>query len=259
MRYLPIFTVVLAGLLTRCAVKTTTPERGPTYSDTGSYCEALAEAECSSEVLLACGSREELCTPVRQMVHVSALPLGKTFDSTRAEDCVGSVAAAYADAKLTKEEIAAYTDTCALVFDGTGIRNSACRTDGDCKRADGLRCVLGAASASGTCQAPRTVEGGDKCDTADAMCADGYHCGPTQHCDINADTGEACTAELPCKATLKCSAAGTCEPRLLDGSACAGDGDCASGICAPGLRGASGLCVSQITLAQNEPFCVSTR
>jgi hypothetical protein len=254
MRYIPIIAGLFVGLLARCTVNTT-PEQAAKYSDTGSYCEALAQAECSDEVLLACGSRKELCTPARQMAHVNTVPLGKTFDSKRGDDCVQSVAAAYADAKLTKDEIAAYTATCAKVFDGTGIRNSVCQTDSDCKQTDGLRCVLGAASATGTCQEPVTVQPGGKCDTPDAMCADGYHCGPIQHCDVNADTGEPCSAALPCKATLKCGAAGTCEPRLLDGATCSANGECASSICADGLN----VCVSQITLAPKEPFCVSTR
>jgi hypothetical protein len=255
MRYVSLITVFFAGLLTRCASVTPLDQPPPTFADSGSYCEGRAQAECSDQVLLACGTRKELCTPARQTACVNERPLGKTFDSARAEACVNSVAAAYADAKLTKDEITTYNAICALVFDGTGIRNAACQTDGDCAQADGLKCVPGAGSAAGTCQVPRTVQPGGKCDTSDALCADGYYCGPTQYCIIDADTNEACAPATPCKATLKCGAAGKCEPKLLDATACTADGECASGICPAGIN----VCVSVITLAPNEPFCVGTR
>jgi hypothetical protein len=193
------------------------------------------------------------------------VPAGKTYDFTKAEDCINKVGEAYKDAKVTKDEIKTYTDACTLLFSGTGVKDSACSADGDCKLSDGLRCVLstttsgqtdaGALSVSGTCQVPKIVLGGDSCAAVDAMCTVGYHCGATKHCDVNGDTGEACSAALPCKQTLKCSDLGMCVAKLLDGSPCMIDDDCANGICLE----QSNICVSQITFAPNEPFCISAR
>jgi hypothetical protein len=256
MRYVYVITGLLAGLLTQCTVKTTTEEQPLKYPGSGSYCAGRAQAECSDQVIAACAaSGKDRCVASRQTVCLNAVPPGKTFDPAKAEECVNAVGAAYANAVLTKDEITGYTATCTQVFDGTGIKDGACQSDGDCKQSAGLRCVVAAGSAAGTCQVPRTIAAGDTCATADALCADGYHCGTTQHCEINAGSGEACSAVVPCKAAFKCSAAGLCEAKLLDGATCTAAAECANGICAEGAN----LCASQITLSLNEPFCVSAR
>jgi hypothetical protein len=254
MRYAPIITGLFVGLLAQCTNKTA--EQPPRFGDSGAYCAGRAQAECNDQVIAACAaSGKDRCVASRQTACLNELPLGKTYDAFKAQECVDSVAAAYADAKLAKNEIEAYRAACALVFDGTVVRNGACQIDTDCKQADGLACVLAPGSASGTCQVPRAVQPGDKCDTSDALCAAGYHCDATKYCVVNAASTEPCSAALPCKPTLKCGAAGTCEPKVLDGSACTADGDCGSDICEPGVN----LCVAQITLAPTEPFCVSAR
>jgi hypothetical protein len=261
MRYLPIITAIFAGMLSQCTVKTTVteepaPPATPTYPDSGSFCAGRAKAECGDAVIAACAApTKDRCVANRQTACVTGLPAGKTYDATKAEACVNSVAGAYADAKLTKDEIAAYTATCALVFDGTAIAGAACQSDADCKLSAGLRCVPGAASTTGTCQVPKTVSGGGRCNAADAMCEPGYHCGSTQYCQVDADYTEPCSAVVPCNSAFKCSTGGTCEKRLSDGTACTSNGDCISDICETGLN----MCVSQITLAPTEPFCVAVR
>ena len=251
--------VVLAG----CTGKS--PEPLPKYPDANSYCNGRAQAECNDAVIAACAvPTKEKCISSRQSACNAAVPAGKSYDSSKAEDCIAKVGAGYGDAKLTKDEIAAYSEACALLFNGTGIKDSYCMADGDCRVSEGLRCVLLAAPAigdantgqvAGTCQVPKMAQGGDSCAAVDAMCVAGYHCGASMHCDINGALGEPCSDALPCKDTFKCSAAGRCEAKLADGTACTTGNQCASSICLEQTN----ICVSQVTFAPNEPFCVQAR
>ena len=272
MRHLPTITGLLLVVLAQCRVGTAEEPNPVKYPDAAAYCAARAAAECSDEVIAACAPpSKDHCVSVRQAAcGTDEVPSGKVYDPSKAEDCIAKVSDAYADAKLTKAEVDAYRAACALLFSGLGIKDSPCQADDDCKQSDGLRCIPAAAlpadagadagPASGSCQVPKTVQGGDSCAAADALCVAGYHCGATRHCDINGDNTEPCSESLPCKADLKCSAlTSTCEPKLTDGSVCTGDGECQSGICVLSATVASGLCVSQITLAVNELFCVEMR
>jgi hypothetical protein len=250
--------VVLAG----CTGKS--PDPPPKYPDAAAYCTGRAQAECNDAVIAACAlPTKDKCVATRQAACNADVPAGKTYDSSKAEDCINQVSAAYGDAKLTKDEIKAYSDACALLFSGTGVKDSSCAANGDCKQGDGLRCILsatagpdgGSSGVKGSCQVPKSAQGGDSCAAVDVMCATGYHCGASQHCDINGTLGEPCSDALPCSETLKCSAASACEAKLADGSTCATSDECANGICLE----VSNLCVSQVTFAPNEPFCVQSR
>jgi len=250
--------VVLAG----CTGKAADPL--PKYPDANAYCTGRAEAECNGSVITACAvPTKEKCVASRQAACNASIPTGKNYDSSKAEACIDQVAAAYGDAKLTKDEIKAYSSACSVLFSGTGVKDSSCAADGDCKQSEGLRCALsavagtdgGPSGVSGSCQVPKPGQGGDSCSAADVICASGYHCGVSKHCDINGSLGEPCSNGLPCKEMLKCSAASTCEATLPDGSPCTTGSECANGICLDG----SNICVSQVTFAPNEPFCVQAR
>jgi hypothetical protein len=251
-----------AVVLAACTGKS--PEPLPKYPDASAYCSGRAQAECNDAVIAACAApTKDKCILSRQGVCISGVPGGKAYDSSQTEDCIARVSSAYGDAKLTKDEIKTYTDACALLFNGVGVKNSPCAADGDCKVSEGLRCVVsssggadgGAVKSSGNCQVPMTVQGGDSCAPVDAMCAAGYHCGLTKHCEINGAAGEACGDGSPCKETLKCSSAGMCEPKLPDSSPCTVGEECLNGVCLE----QSNICVSQVILAPNEPFCVQAR
>jgi hypothetical protein len=250
-------------VLAACTGKS--PEPLPKYPDANAYCNGRAQAECNDTVIVACAAPgKDKCISSRQSACVAAAPKDKAYDASKTEDCIAAVAAAYGDAKLTKDEIKTYTDTCALLFNGIGVKDSPCGADADCKVSEGLRCVVSSSAggadggpirSSGTCQLPKIVQGGDSCAPVDAMCAAGYHCGLTKHCDINGATGEACGDGLPCKETLKCSSAGMCQPKLADGSPCTVSQECTNGVCLEQTN----ICVSQVILAPNEPFCVQAR
>jgi hypothetical protein len=147
---------------------------------------------------------------------------------------------------------------CVRVFDGPGLANATCQRDAECKVSAELRCVPAGGSDTGTCQVPQRVQGGGSCATPSQLCIDGFHCGPSQHCDINSQVGEPCSAVLPCVETAQCSAA-TCVSKFSDGTACTNDDECLHALCARGTGTAQGLCVAQMTLAPNEPFCIDAR
>jgi len=250
--------VVLAG----CTGKA--PDPLPKYPDAIAYCTGRAQAECNDSIIMACAvPSKEKCIASRQAACNATVPAGKSYDSSKAEECINQVSAGYGDAKLTKDEIKAYSQACAVLFGGTGVKGSSCAADGDCMQSDGLRCVLsavastdgGSGGVSGSCQVPKSAQGGDSCASEDVICTAGYHCGLSKHCDVNGGLGEACSSGLPCKETLKCSAASKCEATLPDGSPCTTGDECANGICLE----VSNICVSQVTFAPNEPFCVQAR
>lgn len=236
------------------------PQNGDPYPDVESFCYGRAKAECSAEVVKACavvdGTR---CISKRQAGCLATTPPAATYRPSGAESCIRSVSTAFADAKLTAEENRSASAVCALVFEGPGTTGGACLTDLDCKTSAALRCVRTGGTASGTCQIPERVQGGGLCASPRQLCIDGFHCGATQHCDINSQVGEPCGDVLPCAPTAQCSATGICVKKFDDGTQCTRDQDCLHDLCARGTGASIGLCVSQMTLAPNEPFCIDAR
>jgi hypothetical protein len=242
-------------LASACIVK-----NGPKYPDVNSFCSARASAECSSEVLLACAIPDaSTCTAKRRALCLSSVPPGTVYNPNSAENCVTQVTGAYADAKVTLAESSAIDAACLPVFDGPDGKDANCQKDSDCQVSTGLRCILLPGSAQGTCQVPQIVQGGGVCAAMNARCIAGFHCGPTAHCDINAAVGEACSPPIPCGPDLQCSSGGVCVNKTADGSMCATDDECLHGICNKSMTSSTGLCVSQVSLAPGEPFCVDSR
>jgi hypothetical protein len=233
---------------------------GPKYPFLNSFCQARATAECSNAVVLACAVAVSTCVTNRQAVCVTSAPPNTVYNPDAAEGCVDEVASAYADAKLTLLESQAIDAACLPVFNGPGVTGAACQVDTDCQVGSMLRCVLAPNSNQGTCQVPEMVMGGGSCSAPAEQCIAGYHCGLTANCDIDQAAGETCAASTPCAPGLACGASGTCVSKSPDGSQCTTDDDCANGICnGAGVAGATPLCVSEITLATMEPFCVASR
>lgn len=231
----------------------------PKYADVSSYCTGRAEAECSTEVLQACAIPDRArCVTKRQAACVASSPSGTAYNPNGAEACVNAVSAVFADAKISMQENRTVTETCAALFDGPGAVNATCQKDIDCKVSANLRCVLRGGSDSGTCQVPERVMGGGVCSSPNQSCITGFHCGPSDHCDVNSDVGDPCSSTLPCVEAARCTA-GKCEKKLVDGTACLSDQECANALCARGSGSTQGVCVSQMTLAPNEPFCIDAR
>lgn len=233
--------------------------QGPRYPDLNSFCSARASAECNTQVTLACASpTSSMCVAKRQLICVSSMPAGTTYNASSADGCITEVSNAYADARITVEESNSIHAACMTVFDGPGDRDAACFEDTDCIVSRGLRCVGATGSSKGACEVPREMEGGGSCSATDALCTRGYHCGPTLHCDINAAMNEACDDRTPCGMYLQCSSAGLCVPRFADGSTCTTADECMHGMCDSPTT-STGVCVSELNLAPSEPFCIESR
>jgi hypothetical protein len=233
---------------------------GPKYPDLLSFCGGRAAAECSPAVVLACAApSSSTCTSARQTVCTSSVPANSTYNAAAAEACVSEVSSAYSDAAVSLAESTAINAACVPVFDGPGAKDAACQGDSDCKLSAGLHCVLRAASNQGTCQVPTMVSGGGSCAAADAQCSTGFHCGPTANCDADGAMQAPCDPADPCGPGLMCSTGAICVAKNADGTACTSNDDCLNGICNEATGAASGLCVSQITLSPDEPFCVASR
>jgi len=231
----------------------------PKYPDVSSFCNGRAKAECNSEVVKACAVVDAThCIDKRQAACVAATPPGMTYSPSGAELCIKSVSTTFADAKLTAEENRSNGESCLRVFDGPGLANATCQSDVECKVSTGLRCVLASGSATGTCQVPQRVQGGGSCTLPSHLCVDDFHCGSSQHCDINSQVGEPCNAVLPCVDAAQCIA-DLCVSKFNDGTRCTSDDQCIHDLCARGTGAAQGLCVAQMTLAPNEPFCIDAR
>ena len=255
--FTPLFAIALSFLtLAQCGAG-----NDPRYPDVTSFCSGRAKAECGSEVIKACAIVETShCIASRRTACLAATPPQTTYNPARAERCIEAVSAAFGDARLTAQENRATADACALVYDGPGGVGATCQGDADCSVSDGLRCVLAGGTAGGTCQVPERVQGGGLCTTPKQLCVDGFHCGPTLHCDINSQVGDPCNVvTLPCVVTALCGANGVCVAKLPDGARCTRDGECVHDICARGSNSPEGLCVTQMNLAPNEPFCVDAR
>jgi hypothetical protein len=234
-------------------------EKGAKFGDTNAFCNGRGEAECNAEVILSCAVSDKThCVASRQAACVAAIPTGTSYNSDAAEACINAVAGAFGDAKVSADENNAIGEACGVVFDGTAIVNAACQADIDCKVSAGLRCVQTGGLATGTCQVPQIVQGGGHCTAPNQQCAKGFHCGPSQSCDVDSLENEACGPAVPCVSTARC-VGGVCTKKNDDGTACASDAECLHGLCARGSGAAQGLCASQLTLAPNEPFCEGAR
>ncbi len=249
--------VALVGL----AVAGACTAKGPKYPDLNSFCNARASAECSMAVVLACAAPNPTCTNKRQALCISNAP-ARAYNAGAAEDCVTQVSNAYADAKVTLDESKSVDNACLPVFEGPGVTGTACQMDADCRTSTGLRCVPTAGSNQGTCQVPQMVAGGGSCAAPNQQCVPGYHCGTSAHCDIDATDGSMCSSQNPCGPGLLCSTAAggmTCKAKKADGVACVSGDECQNGICNKATGAMTGICVTQVTLAPNEPFCMDSR
>ncbi len=193
-----------------------------------------------------------------------ALQKGYTYNSGQAENCVNQVSSAYSDAQITSAEYQAIAEACDLVFSGAGVKGSSCAVNSDCNQSEGLSCVIHPAASApdagaGSCQVPVNVSAGNSCSAPGAQCAEGYYCGTAQlYCVVDGQAGATCSSSAPCAADFKCSVVNAnqqCTAKLLDGTACTADSDCANGMCLTGTNG--NVCGSIEIFALNEPFCLS--
>ncbi len=263
-----LFVSAVLGL--SCLQCSTTTETKPKYPDESSFCTGVATAECSDAVVAACAVADTSTCITKETAScyttyiVPATSAGYSYNSGPAENCVNAISAAYSDAKIDSTDLANIAAACGPVFSGSGAKGSSCAVDADCAQAEGLGCVIHAASSAsdagateGTCQVPQTVNGGGSCSAVDAQCVTGYHCGTTSHCDQNEALNAGCSRADPCDTGLMCTAS-TCVAKIANSENCTTNDDCASGICIA-VAGSSNICNSVETLSPSEPFCAAIR
>lgn len=276
MRQIVLLTALLGLSALNCSSSKTS---GPEDPDPTTFCSNLAKAQCSDSVVRQCfgtssnsavpandqaaciANRESACETT---VVEPAQALGLTYDIGQAATCVHTTQAAYSDGSISSSDTAKIADDCGSVFSRMGAKNSVCTSDADCKRSDGLNCVIHPSTAGvgdagtpeGTCQQSTTpIPGGNSCAAPDAVCVTGYHCGSTLHCDQDVAPGDPCSNVNLCVSTAKCGSNGVCVNKLADTSACTTGDDCQSGICAAGAD----ICVDSNTFAPTDPFCTAMR
>ena len=259
-RWLAIPMVLVGGTLwLGCSSGDDPVDEGPKYKypDLSSFCEAKAERECTDTVLGRCQTTLDDCLTTRRGICGQAKPAGTDYRPTEAETCLATVAAAYADDEYTAEEQAAEQEACALLYGGAGVEGSSCTQDYQCDLDADLRCVIPTGEATGRCYVPVETGPGESCDSASAVCAEGYYCSAIEHiCAARAKENASCSATKLCQDDLLCIGeedAATCQPKSTTGAECTVGDECESGMCSQ--VGSVNKCVTSVILAPNEPIC----
>ena len=240
----------------------------PTYED---FCTARAQAECSETVQTRCTADAKSCVDKRTSACLTEKRSDASYQPAAADDCLSKVSSAYSDDQVTPEELHDMAEACEHLFSGSRAVGQTCQAPYQCAPDGGATCVIPNGKTDGTCQVPVPKEAGDACGPADSVCAEGLFCTSSEPhvCAKRYDVGQACSRSLLCKETLSCALAsddsGTCQEKAGIGSACHGDADCASDLCAT-VRICQGddcqvkqQCVGAIILTPSDPFCEQFR
>ncbi len=242
----------------------------PNYATLSEFCNAYATAECSPQMLTVCGVTEAQCEGVRAQKCKTEAPTGKAYRPFASGQCVATVAAAWADATTSYEELATIRKTCDVVFQTEGDAGVTCTTHSDCDLDDGLRCIKNNLlwCQNAQCLEPVYVDAGEVCSPWGSVCPDGYACTvEAGTCVAWSKDGESCSdecfARVPCEPHLQCvtnpSGGKWCQDKLVNGSSCTQDGQCAGGICVLDLMGpgTGGACADEHEYWADDPGCAA--
>ncbi len=233
------------------------------YPTEESFCQAAAEAECSSAVVTACYGSDAASLPEDTTACVAARvttcnPGFLPYHPEDAEGCVSARAAALSDAVWSKEDFAAVEEACLPVFSKRQGEGAVCTASTDCDASSGLRCLSKLGSLDGVCGAPVVVSAGESCAAPTAVCDVGFYCDPkVSHCLANPKENEACSAGSPCASDFYCTDpdAGVCVAKTKNGLDCLSDGVCAGGFCVGATDNAPGKCSSTLALSITSTSC----
>ncbi len=232
---------------------------GVDYTEIASFCQALAQADCSQPVVQDCygSSAATLPTDTQSCVARRASPevcnpLNLDYHAAYAQPCVDAHTAAYGTAELDPAALQSMTQACLPVFNQGGEQGSHCSADTDCDAGGGLSCVLH--QSTGSCEAPTTVMPGSSCADPSAVCTAGYFCEASGYCVAEPSQGQACSATLACSPGLRCDSSGdVCAGQLQDDSPCTEATDCVGGVCITTSTG--GVCAANYTFAVGSATC----
>ena len=218
------------------------------------FCQSYSENECSN-VAPACLVTEADCQSVRQawcmawgQSEEDAQP-SRPFDPQNAQACLSTVSAVFGALKsnlgIQASDYLSIDKACTRVFHGSAQANDTCGVDADCSGS--MTCD------KGRCGNAHQVDPGAGCANIGESCPPGYYCGGETGvfvCEVRPGAGANCGDGVPCLEDLRC-ASGVCAARLLIGTACQDDGDCASQFCEPfALK-----CGTDVRFADGTPAC----
>ncbi|MFP6683689.1 MAG: hypothetical protein VB934_03215 [Polyangiaceae bacterium] len=244
---------VLFVVAPACIIVDDTEPAADPYEAESAFCEDLATAACSADVVMACfmSTEEQVSDDTRKCVsnflgNEGCNPLGLAYRKEGAAECIAAVKQAYADGKLTLDEVMDEQDACLAVYSIGGEVGTSCEADVDCDGAAALRCVL--KKAVGTCQEPEQVDPGHSCAAANAVCEEGFYCGSDDACIQRPGPAEACASDKPCVETARC-VDDLCVPKTGNGEGCAAAEECEGGFCVMAAGQMMGTCGSQVILS----------
>jgi hypothetical protein len=269
-RHAVCFCVALAAASTgACSSERDAPIKANPLATTDGFCTKWAEDACNETVVANCSATDaEACQAPQKAFCLEVVP-SNGYSPDFAQECLDAVKTAYADAKLTREELGVVLqlgEPCDKLIKGAGEDGALCTDRSDCNTLAELECVKKAGEETGTCRIPRPVGGGFSCIEPDELCDDGFYC-DGDNCLARKAEGRACASDDECVLEARCdvvtdldagTSTGTCVPRAELAQPCTQDADCKSNICTIGAAG-SGRCVREVILSGSEPLCDNLR
>lgn len=210
---------------------------GSTPLTEATFCDQKATKECEGVVphcvgdMAACKTKRiAACLDfgTQQQMHPSAA--ARPFRPERANACIAKAQTTYTNSTITPTMRADLDAVCAKVYSGSLKKNDPCvESDNECDQNQNLICDVG----FGVCTNKTNVAASANCNNPGETCPATQFCsaGTPRLCTAKAGSGQACTANLPCQDTLRCTGAAgntTCMDKLASGATCTGDGDCRS-------------------------------
>jgi hypothetical protein len=260
-------------LLALCLLALTLPTGCGTDEETppdplrnaGGFCKSWAQSACQQKVVDNCNAPSmDDCIDKQEDFCLGVIP--ENYSSKHAKECLSAVKAAYTDAVLSLDEIDVVIRLgapCDRLSSGTSDQGDSCEKNDDCDTAAGLVCVIKAGQASGSCEEPVEVGGGEACDQPEQVCSGSFYC-DGENCLAYKKTDADCEADYQCKPSDHCvtetdAPTGSCVARLASSETCTADADCQSRYCAIESGGTEGLCANSIILSLHEPLCENLR
>jgi hypothetical protein len=247
------------GLVSACSSSSSKP-----FPDVATFCVAKAKEEC--QIAPTCAVDMAGCQTVRAAkcnADATAATAGGTrsYNADNAQSCIDAVHGLFGGGSnkvLLKDltDDGSMGDKCERVFEGTSDKNKPCASNYDC--ISGRLCSpVSPGSASRVCADKVSKKSGDFCADPGSSCEAGFYCAaPTSgaaQCVAEAQTGQPCSATIPCGESLRCQA-GTCGARQGPGQTCSSNGDCSptAGYCDPY---AGSICTVGLTFATGAADC----
>ncbi len=209
-----------------------------------SFCQAIAQADCSNAIVIACyGSNDTTyqtdlanCVAARSQISVCN-PQNLPYHAEYADYCISTHEQVYQATQLEAGAFTLLDQACAPVFNRSGAVGTKCTADIDCDIGGGLACVVHqtADGTAGTCQTPIPTAAGAKCSDLAAQCTDGLFCQQSGYCVAAPVKGEVCGPGITCAAGFFCNVdSNQCENQKQNTETCTADDNCVGGFCISG-------------------------